>query len=50
MNKLNLNPSKTRYMIFNHKTDKTDYLTNDDTQIMRVWDKGSEKSFTLTKS
>ena len=23
MNKLNLNPSKTRYMIFNHKTDKT---------------------------
>ena len=36
MNKLNLNPSKTRYIIFNHKTDKTDHLTINDTQNMRV--------------
>ena len=40
MNKLNLNPSKTRYMIFNHKTD---HLSINDTQITRVWDKGTEK-------
>ena len=47
MNKLNLNSSKTRYMIFNHKTDKIDHLTINDTQITRVWDKGTEKSFKL---
>ena len=43
MKTLNLNPSKTRYMIFNHKTNRT----VDNTQIMRVWDKGTEKSFKL---
>ena len=47
MNKLNLNPSKTRYMIFNHETDKTNHLSINDTQITRVWDKGTEKSFKL---
>ena len=47
MNKLNLNPSKTRYLIFNHKTNKTDHLSINNTQIMRVWDKGTEKSFKL---
>ena len=47
MNKLNLNLSKTRYRIFNHKTDKRDHLTIDNTQIMRVWDRGNEKSIKL---
>ena len=49
MNKVNLNPSKTSYMVFNHKTDKTDHLTIDNSQIMRVWDKGTEKSFKLVE-
>ena len=31
MDKLNLNPSKTRYMVFNHKTDRADHLTIDNT-------------------
>ena len=42
MNKLNLSPSK-----FNHKTDNTDHLTIDNTHILRVLDKGTEKSFKL---
>ena len=47
-NKLNLNPSKTRYMIFNGKgTDKTDLVQIDGQYIERVWSKGNEKSFKL---
>jgi len=46
-NKLNLNPSKTRYMIFNHKTDETNLIKIRDEYIERVWDKGKEKSFRL---
>ena len=42
MKKLNLNPSKTRYVILNHKTNQTDHLTINNTQI-RVWVKGTEK-------
>lgn len=46
-NKLNLNPSKTRYMIFNHKTEEIDLIRINNTPIKRVWTKGSETSFKL---
>jgi hypothetical protein len=46
-NKLNLNPSKTRYMIFNSKTEKQDLVKINDEPIIRVWNKGKEKSFKL---
>ena len=37
-NKLNLNPSKTRCMIFNAKTEEENLITIDNTVIERVWD------------
>jgi len=47
-NKLNLNPSKTRYMIFNGKgTAETKLVKIDDEYIERVWTYGKEKSFKL---
>ena len=46
-NKLNLNPGKTRYMIFNCNTDETNLVRINDTFIERVWEKGKEKSFKL---
>jgi hypothetical protein len=46
-NKLNLNPSKTRYMIFNSKTERDDIVKIDGKPIERVWSKGKEKSFKL---
>ena len=46
-NKLCLNPSKTRCMIFNHKTEVTNLVKIGDKYIERVWNKGIEKSFKL---
>ena len=46
-NKLNLNPGKTRYMIFNCKTDRTDIIHIEGKFIEHVWEKGKEKSFKL---
>ena len=47
-NKLNLNPSKTRYMIFNGKgTTETNLVKIDGQYIERVWSKGKETSFKL---
>ena len=46
-NKVNLNPGKTRYMIFNCKTDRTDIIHIEGKFIERVWEKGKEKSFKL---
>ena len=47
-NKLNLNPSKTRYMIFNGRnTQETNLVKLGNTYIERVWAKGNEKSFKL---
>ena len=46
-NKLNLNPCKTRYMIFNCNTDETKLVRINDTFIEIVWEKGKEKSFKL---
>ena len=47
-NKLNLNPSKTRYMIFNGKgTTETNLVQIEDNYIERVWSQGKEKSFKL---
>ena len=46
-NKLNLNPGKTRYMIFNCNTDDTKLVRINNTFIERVWEKGKEKSFKL---
>ena len=46
-NKLNLNPSKTRYMIFNCNTEATDLININNCNIERVWTKGEEKSFKL---
>ena len=46
-NKLNLNPSKTCYMIFNCQTDKTDLVKINNQFIKKVWTKGAEKSFKL---
>jgi len=47
-NKLNLNPSKTRYMIFNGKgTTETQLVKIDNQFIERVWSKGKETSFKL---
>ena len=46
-NKLNLNPCKTRYMIFNCYTDETKLVRINDTFIEIVWEKGKEKSFKL---
>ena len=46
-NKLNLNPDKTRYMIFNCNTDETKIIHINGKFIERVWEKGREKSFKL---
>ena len=46
-NKLNLNPSKTRCMIFNAKTEETELISIDNTIIERVWEKRKETSFKL---
>ena len=46
-NKLNLNPSKTRYMIFNSKTQLTETVKIKSEYIERVWEKGKEKCFKL---
>ena len=46
-NKLNLNPSKTRYMIFNSNTNRTDLIQIGNQTLERVWDNGQEKSFKL---
>ena len=42
-----LNPSKTRCMIFNAKTEETNLITIDNTIIERVWEKGKETLFKL---
>ena len=46
-NKLNLNPSKTRYMIFNMNTGETKLVKINDEYIQRVHDAGKESSFKL---
>ena len=46
-NKLNLNPGKTRYMVFNCRTERTDIIHIEGKFIERVWEKGREKSFKL---
>ena len=46
-NKLNLNPSKTRYMIFNSKSVETDIVKLGDEYIPWVHDKGKETCFKL---
>ena len=47
-NKLNLNPSKTRYMIFNGRNiQETNLVKLGNTYIERVCSKGNEKSFKL---
>ena len=38
-NKLNLNLSKTRYMILNHKTDETKWVKMGDEYLERIWEK-----------
>ena len=45
--KLNLNPSKTRYMVFNGKTTGTKLVKIGDEYLKRVWKDGKEKSFKL---
>ena len=44
-NKLNLIPSKTSYMILNHKTDSTKFVKIGDEYLERVWKCGNETSF-----
>ena len=46
-NKLNLNPSKTRCIIFNSNTNSTDLIRIENETLERVWDNGQEKSFKL---
>ena len=46
-NKLNLNPSKTRYMIFNCKTTESNLVKIGNEYIERVGDTSKEKSFKL---
>ena len=47
-NKLNLNPSKTRYMIFNCKDNSdNNHIHINGENIERVWRQGKEKSFKL---
>ena len=46
-NKLNLNLSKTRYMILNHKTEETKWDKIGEEYLERIWEKGREKSFKL---
>ena len=47
-NMLNLNPSKTRYMIFNCKDNSdTNHIHINGENIERVWRQGQEKSFKL---
>ena len=51
-NKLNLNPSKTRYMVFNtnkkdQDADKTELVKIRGEYLQRVWRKGKEKAFKL---
>ena len=47
--KLNLNPSKTRFMLFNCNTDTADIVKLGDEYITRVHDKGKESSFKLVR-
>ena len=42
-NKLNLNPSKARYMIFNSKTEETNLVKLGNEHIERVWTKAKIK-------
>ena len=46
-NKLNLNPSKTKYIVFNNKLKKDTNIKINDIKIERIHDKGKEKSFKL---
>ena len=46
-NKLNLNPSKTRYMLFNSHTAETNLVKIGQEFIERVWENGKEKAFKL---
>ena len=46
-NKLNLNPSKARYMIFNAKTKEADLVKIGDECLQRVGKDGKETSFKL---
>ena len=46
-NKLNLNRSKTRYMILNHKTDSTNLVKIGGDYLERIWKNGKETSFKL---
>ena len=44
-NKLNLNPSKTKFMIFNSKGSNEINIRINGEAIERVWRQGQEKSF-----
>ena len=46
-NKLNLIPSKTRYIIFNCNTEDINHIVINGTPIQRVWKKGKETQFKL---
>ena len=46
-NKINFNPSRTWYMIFNHCTDETKLVRINDQFLERVREKEKEKSFKL---
>ena len=46
-NKLHLNPSKTRYQIFNCDTNQSNHLSINGVSIQRAWSKGNEKTFKL---
>lgn len=46
-NKFNLNPSQTRYMILNHKTEETELVRIGSKYLERVWENGQKKSFKL---
>ena len=46
-NKLNLNPSKTRYMVFNAKTTETKLVKIGNEYLEREWREGNKKSFKL---
>ena len=46
-NKLNLNSSKSRYMILNYKTDSTNLVKIGNEYLERVWKSGNETSFKL---
>ena len=44
---MDLNPSKTRYMLFNSKSEETQLVKIGNTYIDRIWSKDKEKSFKL---